>query len=237
MSSDFVHLHLHSDFSLLDGLGKIDNYMKRAREFGMGSVALTDHGALYGAINFYESAHKAGVKPIIGVEAYVAPRGMRAKSGKADAENYHLVLLAKNEVGYKNLIKLVSLAHTEGFYYKPRIDHAALRDHSEGLVGLSACLAAEVPRALVAENYDEAKRIASIYREIFGDGNYFLELQHHPSIPEQAIVNQGIIELSKDLSLPLVCTADVHYLNQDDMAIQDVLICVQTARPSTIRSG
>ncbi|HEY8596799.1 MAG TPA: DNA polymerase III subunit alpha [Thermomicrobiales bacterium] len=230
MSSNFVHLHLHTDFSLLDGLGKIDNYMKRAKEFGMGSVALTDHGALYGAINFYEAAHKSGVKPIIGVEAYVAPRGMRAKSGKADAENYHLVLLAKDEVGYKNLIKLVSLAHTEGFYYKPRIDHEVLREYSEGLVCLSACLAAEVPRALIAENYDEAKRIASMYRGIFGEGNYFLELQHHPTIPEQKIVNQGIIELSKELSLPLVCTADVHYLNQDDMAIQDVLICVQTGK-------
>jgi DNA polymerase-3 subunit alpha len=231
MSSNFVHLHLHTDFSLLDGLGKIDNYMKRAREFGMGSVALTDHGALYGAINFYEAAHKAGVKPIIGVEAYVAPNGMRLKRSKADdAQNYHLVLLAKNAVGYQNLIKLVSLAHTQGFYYKPRIDHEILREYSEGLVGLSACLAAEVPRALIAENYDEAKRVASVYRDIFGEGNYFLELQHHPTIPEQAIVNQGIIELSNDLSLPLVCTADVHYVNQDDMAIQDVLICVQTGK-------
>jgi len=230
MSSDFVHLHLHTDFSLLDGLGKIDNYMKRAREFGMGSVALTDHGALYGAINFYEAAHKAGVKPIIGVEAYVAPRGMRAKGGKADAENYHLVLLAKNAQGYQNLIKLTSLAHTEGFYYKPRIDHDILREYSEGLIGLSACLGAEVPRALIAENYDEAKRIAELYRGIFGEGNYFLELQNHPTIPEQEVVNRGVIELSKDLSLPLVCTADVHYLNQDDMAIQDVLICVQTGK-------
>ena len=230
MSSDFVHLHLHTDFSLLDGLGKIDNYMKRAREFGMGAVALTDHGALYGAINFYEAAHKAGVKPIVGVEAYVAPRGMRAKGGKADAENYHLVLLAKNATGYQNLIKLTSLAHTEGFYYKPRIDHDTLREYSEGLIGLSACLAAEVPRALVAENYDEARRIAALYRGIFGEGNYFLELQHHPAIPEQEIVNRGVIELSKELSLPLVCTADVHYLNQDDMAIQDVLICVQTGK-------
>jgi len=230
MVDKFVHLHLHTDFSLLDGLGKIDNYMKRAREFGMGSVALTDHGALYGAINFYEAAHKAGVKPIIGVEAYVAPRGMRAKSGKADAENYHLVLLAKNARGYQNLIKLTSLAHTEGFYYKPRIDHEIQREYSEGLIGLSACLGAEVPRALVAENYDEAKRIAELYRGIFGEGNYFLELQNHPTIPEQEVVNRGVIELSKDLSLPLVCTADVHYLNQDDMAIQDVLICVQTGK-------
>src|SRR4051794_20310713 len=228
--SNFVHLHLHTDFSLLDGLGKIDNYMKRANQFGMGAVALTDHGALYGAINFYDAAHKAGVKPIIGVEAYVAPNGMRRKNGKADAENYHLVLLAKNAQGYQNLIKLVSLAHTEGFYYKPLIDHEILRQYSDGLVALSACLAAEVPRALVAENYDEAKRIASMYREIFGEGNYFLELQHHPTIPEQAIVNQGIIELSKDLSLPLVCTADVHYVNREDMAIQDVLICVQTGK-------
>ncbi len=228
--SKFVHLHLHTDFSLLDGLGKIDAYMKRANEFGMGAVALTDHGALYGAINFYEAAAKAGIKPIIGVEAYVAPRGMRAKNGKADAENYHLVLLAKNLQGYQNLIKLTSLAHTQGFYYKPRIDHDVLREYSEGLIGLSACLAAEVPRALVAENYDEAKRIAALYRDIFGEGNYFLELQHHPNIREQEIVNRGIIELSQDLSLPLVCTADVHYLNREDMAIQDVLICVQTGK-------
>lgn len=228
--SNFVHLHLHTDFSLLDGLGKIDAYMQRANEFGMQSVALTDHGALYGAINFYEAAKKAGIKPIIGTEAYVAPRGMRNKSGKADAENYHLVLLAKNEKGYQNLIRLVSLAHTEGFYYRPRIDHDTLREYADGLVCLSACLAAEVPRALVAENYEEARRIAMLYRDIFGEENYFLELQHHPTIPEQKVVNEGIVELGKELGLPLVCTADVHYLNREDMAIQDVLICVQTGK-------
>jgi DNA polymerase-3 subunit alpha len=146
--SDFVHLHLHTDFSLLDGLGKIDAYMRRANEFGMGAVALTDHGALYGAINFYQAAEQAGVKPIVGVEAYIAPHGMRAKRGREDAENYHLVLLAKNEAGYRNLIKLTSLAHTEGFYYKPRIDRDLLRQHSEGIVCLSACLAAE-PRVVM----------------------------------------------------------------------------------------
>jgi DNA polymerase III subunit alpha len=229
--SKFVHLHLHSDFSLLDGLGKIDAYMKRANDFGMGAVALTDHGALYGAINFYEAAHKAGVKPIVGCEMYVAPRGMRSREGRVDQEQiYHLVLLAKNAVGYQNLIKLVSRAHIEGFYYKPRVDHALLREYSEGIVCLSACLAAEVPRALLAENYDEAKRVASFYREIYGEGNYFLELQDHPAIPEQKLVNEGVIQLSKDLSLPLVCTSDVHYVNRDDMAIQDVLICVQTGK-------
>ncbi len=228
--SDFVHLHLHTDFSLLDGLGKIDAYMKRANEFGMGAVALTDHGALYGAINFYQAAEKAGVKPIIGVEAYIAPNGMRAKRGREDAENYHLVLLAKNEAGYRNLIKLTSLAHTEGFYYKPRIDRDLLRQHSEGLVCLSACLAAEVPRLLVAERYEEARATAIDYVRIFGEGNYFLELQHHPSIPEQAVVNRGVIELGKELGIPLVCTADVHYVNREDMAIQDVLICVQTGK-------
>ena len=228
---NFVHLHLHTDFSLLDGLGKIDAYMKRANEFGMGAVALTDHGALYGAINFYEAAHKAGVKPIVGVEAYVAPRGMTRREGRIDQEQiYHLVLLAKNERGYQNLIKLVSRAHTEGFYYKPRVDHDLLREYSEGLICLSACLAAEVPRALLAENYDEARRVATLYRGIFGEENYFLELQDHPAIPEQQIVNEGIIQLSKDLSLPLVCTSDVHYLNREDMAIQDVLICVQTGK-------
>ncbi|MGN6755611.1 MAG: DNA polymerase III subunit alpha, partial [Thermomicrobiales bacterium] len=163
-------------------------------------------------------------------EAYVAPRGLRNKSGKADAENYHLVLLAENETGYQNLIRLVSVAHTEGFYYKPRIDHELLRQHSKGLICLSACLAAEVPRALVAENYEEARRIASMYRDIFGENNYFLELQNHPTIPEQEIVNKGVIELSKELSLPLVCTSDVHYLNREDMALQDVLICVQTGK-------
>ncbi|MDP9371545.1 MAG: DNA polymerase III subunit alpha [Chloroflexota bacterium] len=227
---DFVHLHLHSDFSLLDGLGKIDAYMKRATEFGMGAVALTDHGALYGAINFYQAAEKAGIKPIIGCEAYIAPNGMRSKRGREDAENYHLVLLAKNEAGYRNLIKLVSLAHTEGFYYKPRIDRDLLREHADGLVCLSACLAAEVPRLLVADRYEEARETARDYLSIFGEGNYFLELQHHPTIPEQEVVNRGVIELSKELSVPLVCTADVHYVNREDMAIQDVLICVQTGK-------
>jgi DNA polymerase-3 subunit alpha len=226
----FVHLHLHTDYSLLDGLGKIDAYMKRANEFGMGAVALTDHGALYGAINFYEAAHKAGVKPIIGVESYIAPNGMRAKSGKADAENYHLVLLAKNEAGYRNLIELVSLAHTEGFYYKPRIDREALREHADGLICLSACLAAEVPRLLVADRYEEARATAIEYLKIFGEGNYFLELQHHPTIPEQEVVNRGVIELGRELGIPLVCTADVHYVDQADAAIQDVLICIQTGK-------
>ncbi len=168
------------------------------------------------------------MKPIVGCEMYVAPRGMKNKSGKADRENFHLILLANDEIGYQNLIKLVSYAHTEGFYYKPRVDHDLLRKYSKGLVCLSACLAAQVPRALVAENYDEAKRVASLYRDIFGEENYFLELQDHPSIPEQRVVNDGIIHLAKDLSLPLVCTSDVHYLNREDMAIQDVLICVQT---------
>lgn len=228
--SEFVHLHLHTDFSLLDGLGKIDAYMRKANEFGMGAVALTDHGALYGAINFYQAAEQAGIKPIVGVEAYIAPNGMRSKKGREDAENYHLVLLAKNYTGYKNLIKLVSLAHTEGFYYKPRIDRDVLRQHSEGIICLSACLAAEVPRLLVAERYEEARATAIDYLSIFGEGNYFLELQHHPSIPEQAVVNRGVIELGKELGIPLVCTADVHYVNQEDMAIQDVLICVQTGK-------
>ncbi|HET8626926.1 MAG TPA: DNA polymerase III subunit alpha [Thermomicrobiales bacterium] len=228
--SKFVHLHLHTDYSLLDGLGKIDAYMKRAVEYGMQAMAITDHGVLYGAVNFYQAAHQAGIKPIVGVEAYVAPRGMRRKEGRDDAENYHLVLLAKNETGYKNLIKLVSLAHTEGFYYKPRVDHARLAEHAEGLVCLSACLAAEVPRLLVAERYEDARERAIMYQRMFGEGNYFLELQHHPSIPEQALVNRGVIELGKELGIPLVCTADVHYVDQADMAIQDVLICIQTGK-------
>lgn len=228
--SDFVHLHLHTDFSLLDGLGKIDQYMRRANEYGMRALAITDHGALYGAINFYQAAIQAGIKPIVGVETYVAPRGMRNKADKADAENFHLVLLAKNAIGYKNLIRLVSLAHLEGLYYKPRVDHDVLREYSEGLVCLSACLAGEVPRKLVAGKYEEARDIARIYREIFGDGNYFLELQHHPSIPEQAIVNQGVLELGRELGIPVVCTADVHYVDRDDAAIQDVLIAIQTGK-------
>lgn len=226
----FIHLHLHSDFSLLDGLGKIDAYMRRARDYGMEAVALTDHGALYGALNFYQAARQAGIKPILGVEAYVAPNGMRSKKGKEDAENYHLVLLAKNHQGYKNLIKLVSRAHTEGFYYKPRVDRDLLREHADGLICLSACLAAEVPRLLVAERYEDARARAIEYLGIFGEGNYYLELQHHPTIPEQALVNQGVIELGKELGIPLVCTADVHYLDQADAAIQDVLICIQTGK-------
>lgn len=228
--NQFVHLHLHTDFSLLDGLGKIDQYMRRANEVGMRALAITDHGALYGAINFYQAARQAGIKPIVGVETYVAPRGRRSKSDKVDAENYHLVLLAKNAVGYKNLIRLVSAAHLEGLYYKPRVDHELLREYSEGLVCLSACLAGEVARQLVATDYERARQTAREYLAIFGDGNYFLELQYHPSIPEQAVVNQGVIELGRELGIPLVCTADVHYVDREDAAIQDVLIAIQTGK-------
>ncbi|MBI2075278.1 MAG: PHP domain-containing protein, partial [Candidatus Harrisonbacteria bacterium] len=176
----FTHLHTHSHYSLLDGLAKIDALVARAKELGMDSLALTDHGNLYGAIEFYKKALSAGVKPILGVEAYIAPRDHKEKN-PAGAERYHhLILLAENLTGWNNLLKLTTIAHLDGFYYKPRMDKALLRTHHEGLIALSACLAGEVARALMANRYDEAKRIALEYQDIFGAGNFFLEIGHHP---------------------------------------------------------
>ncbi|MBI4114475.1 MAG: DNA polymerase III subunit alpha [Candidatus Niyogibacteria bacterium] len=224
----FVHLHVHSHYSLLDGLAKIDELINAAKELGMSALALTDHGNMYGAIEFYKKAKKAGIKPIIGIEAYVAARKMADKVHGIDDKRYHLILLAKNDTGYQNLLKLVTLSNLEGFYYKPRIDKEALRRHADGLIGLSACLTGEIPRALLAKKREEAETLAREYREIFGKDNFYIELSNHPNIPNHAEVQKGLRKLARDLDIPVVATQDVHYLKKEDRQAQDILVAVQT---------
>ena len=226
---NFVHLHLHTEYSLLDGAGRLDEIIKRVKELGMDSVAITDHGTMYGVVEFYKKAIKNGIKPIIGCEVYVSPRRMSDKDPKFDSDQYHLVLLAENDVGYKNLIYLVSQGFINGFYYKPRIDMELLRQHSEGLIGLSACLAGSIPKLIVNNNYERAKNEAIKYSQIFGDGNFYLELQDH-GIEEQALVNGELVRMSKETGIPLVATNDVHYVNKKDAKVHDVLLCIQTGK-------
>ena len=226
MSNKFVHLHTHSHYSLLDGLAKIDELVKGAKELGMDSLALTDHGVLYGAVEFYQKAVKAGIKPILGVETYVAPRD---RFSREPGEKYfHLVLLAENLTGWKNLIQLVTKAHLEGFYYRPRVDKDLLRQHHEGLIALSACLGGEVNRLLGANRFDDAKKSALEYQEIFGEGNFFLEVQNHPHNPDAVARHPQIVELARATGLPLVATQDVHYLRSEDNEYHDILLAVQT---------
>lgn len=224
----FTHLHVHSHYSLLDGLAKIDELVNRTKELGMNSLALTDHGNLYGAIEFYKKAKKAGIKPILGVEAYIAPNGRHNKRNRVDDKFNHLVLLAENNIGWKNLIQLVTKANLEGFYYKPRIDKELLKMHHEGVIALSACPAGEIGRALTDNKYNEAKRIALEYQEIMGKGNFFLELGHHPGIPGVQEVNDGIRKLAKELGIDMVATQDTHYLKSEDAKYHDILLAVQT---------
>lgn len=224
----FTHLHVHSHYSLLDGLPKIDELLDRVKELGMLSIALTDHGVLYGAIEFFQKAKKRGIKPIVGCEIYLAPNSMRQKRTKIDTHPYHLVLLCKNEEGYKNLIKIVTDAHLFGYYYKPRIDFEFLKEHSKGLIALSACLDGEIPRLITSGNIQKARDRALEYEKIFGKGNFYLEIQDHPNIPRQKISNKGMIEISKKTGLPIVATCDSHYLAKEDAEIQDILLCIQT---------
>ena len=226
----FTHLHVHSHYSLLDGLTKIDELVQKAKDEGCSSLAITDHGVMYGAIEFYQKCKQAGIKPIVGVEAYLAPVSRLDKNTKSDERNYHLVLLAKNKTGYQNLIKLTSIAHLEGFYYKPRIDWEVLSRHHEGLIALTACLAGELPQLIMAGKLDKAKKRALEYQELFGQENFYLELQSHPNLEKQAPVNQALIALSRELNIPLVATNDIHYLNKDDDEPQDVLLCLQTKK-------
>ncbi|MFA5747195.1 MAG: DNA polymerase III subunit alpha [Candidatus Paceibacterota bacterium] len=224
----FTHLHVHTHYSLLDGLPKIDDILDYAKSLGMDSVAITDHGVLYGAVEFYKKAKARGIKPIIGVEVYVAFEKMDQKRPGVDGKRYHLVLLAKNDEGYKNLVKLVTKAHLEGFYYKPRIDEDLLAKYSKGLIGLSACIQGKIPRLLISNKPDEAEATAKRYKEIFEKDSFYLELQNHPSIPEQAKANEALIALAKKLDLPLVATNDCHYLRPDDAEAQDVLMLINT---------
>ena len=224
----FTHLHVHSHYSLLDGLPKIDQLLDHIKDIGMDSVALTDHGVLYGAVEFYKKAQKRGVKAIIGSEVYVALDGMDQKRPGIDDKRHHLVLLVKNEKGYKNLVKLITKAHLEGFYYKPRIDEDLLAKHSEGLIGLSACLQGKIPRLLMANKTEEAEKIALKYQKIFEPDSFYLEIQDHPGIPDQEKVNKGIIAISKKLNIPLVATNDCHYLKSEDSDAQDILMLINT---------
>ncbi|MBN2884758.1 DNA polymerase III subunit alpha [Patescibacteria group bacterium] len=226
----FVHLHNHTHYSLLDGLTKIDELVARVKEEGMPAVAITDHGVLYGAIEFYQKCKKAGIKPIIGVEAYLAPASRHDKSTRADGRSYHLVLLAKNEQGYKNLIQLVSKAHLEGFYYKPRIDWELLTKHHEGLIAMSACLGGEISQHILAGDLKKARERILEYSELFGPDNYYLELMDHPELEGQTRVNEQLIAFSKELNVPLVATNDSHYLNKDDDEAQDILLCLQNKK-------
>lgn len=227
----YTHLHVHSHYSLLDGLGKIDGILDRVKELGMDSVALTDHGVMYGAVELFIKAKEKGVKPIIGCEMYVTPNDLHSKNPTAeDRKRYHLILLVKNNEGYHNLMKLVSIAHLEGFYYKPRIDRQTLRKYSKGLIGMSACVEGEIPAQIVMGNYDKAKELALEYKDIFDENGFFLEVQDHPKFSNQKIANDGIFKLSKELGIPVVATCDVHYVNKADADAQDILLCVQTNR-------
>jgi DNA polymerase-3 subunit alpha len=224
--SDFVHLHTHSHYSLLDGLSKIDELVARAKELGMSSLALTDHGALYGAVEFYKKALQAGIKPILGVETYVAPK---SRTDREPSEKYyHLILLCENNRGWENLIQLVTKAHLEGYYYKPRVDKELLRQHHEGLIALSACLAGEVNRFLMADKFEEAKMAALEYEEIFGKGNFYLEVGSHDKIKDCASLKEKVLKLAREISLPLVATQDIHYLRPEDAQYHDTLLAVQT---------
>ncbi len=225
----FTHLHIHSQYSLLDGACVIERLVKHVKSIGQRAVAVTDHGAMYGAVEFYKAAKAAGIKPIIGCELYVASRKMSDKTTELDRNNYHLILLAKNNQGYKNLIKLVSEAWTEGFYSKPRVDHERIRKYSDGLICLSACLAGEIPQALLNGNYEGAKALAQEYLEIFGEGNYYIEIQNH-GLSEQIEILPQLIRLSKETGIPLVATNDAHYISRDDAETQRVLMCIQMGK-------
>ncbi len=226
----FTHLHVHTEYSLLDGSNKINEYVARVKELGMTAAAITDHGVMYGVIDFYKAARAAGIRPILGCEVYVAP------NSRFDRENthgedryYHLVLLAENNQGYANLVKIVSKGFVDGYYYKPRVDMEVLREYHEGLIALSACLAGEVQRYLTRGLYDEARKTAYKYQDCFGEGNFFLELQDH-GLAQQQTVNQQLLRLSKETGIALVATNDVHYTYEADAEPHDILLCLQTGK-------
>ena len=227
---DFTHLHVHSHYSLLDGLGKINALVEQVKELGMEALALTDHGVMYGVIDFYRCATEAGVKPILGLEAYIAPKGRLNKRGKIDMSPRHITLLAQNNAGYQNLIKLTSKAHLEGYYYKPRIDYELLQEHQEGLVVLSGCMNGDIAKSIINKQEEETKRLIEWHIEVFGRDRFFLEVQHHPSLAGQAIINDALLKYGRQYNLPVVATCDSHYIHPDDAEAQDVLVCVQTGK-------
>ena len=227
--SDFVHLHVHTQYSLLDGMIRLEDLFKKAREYKMPAIAITDHGNMFGAIDFYQQAYKQGIKPIIGCELYVAPRSRLDKSYSIGETARHLIVLVKNMQGYKNLMKLTTAGYLEGFYYRPRVDKEILRECSDGLLASSACLHGEINDLILKGKMDDAKNAARSYQEIFGEENFFLELMEN-GIPEQKIANKGLIEISKELSIPLIATSDCHYLNREHAEAHDVLLCIQTGK-------
>ena len=224
--TDFVHLHTHTEYSLLDGACRIEKLVEQAKTLGFNAMAITDHGNMYGVVKFYKAAKKAGIKPVLGCEVYTAPRSRFEKEGRQDSEPGHLVLLAKDMNGYKNIMKIVSAGFTEGFYYKPRVDMEVLEKHSEGIIALSACLAGDIARSFLQGNPDKAKEYAEKYLQIFGRENFYIELQDH-NIPEQKQVNPKLINLAKELDIKLVATNDIHYVKREDAKYQDVLMCIQ----------
>lgn len=230
---NFTHLHVHTEYSLLDGSSKIGEITKRAKELGMDSLAITDHGVMYGVIDFYKAAKEAGIKPILGCEVYVAPGSRFEKTpGESEDRYYHLVLLAENNTGYQNLMKIVSRGFTEGFYYKPRVDYEVLTEYHEGIIALSACLAGEVQRYLARDMYEMGMEAAKRYENIFGKGNFFLELQDH-GISTQQYVNQQLVRMSEELNIELVATNDIHYTYAEDADAHDILLCIQTGKMVT----
>ncbi len=229
-SPKFTHLHVHSHYSLLDGLGKVDELFEATKAQGMDSIALTDHGVLYGAVEWFQRASEFGVKPIIGLEGYISPNRLDQKRAKVDARPYHVTLIAKNQAGYRNLIKLVTIAHLQGYYYKPRFDYETLAAHSEGLICLSGCLIAHIPREILSGNTDKAVELIKRYQSIFGRDNFYLEVQHHPTLDNQRVVNEAVSTLAKDLTVPLVATNDVHFVRKADEPYHDILLCVQTGK-------
>jgi DNA polymerase-3 subunit alpha len=220
----FCHLHVHTEYSLLDGMCRIHDLLARAKELGMSSLAITDHGNMHGVIDFYQAAREAKINPIIGCEIYVAP-GSRQGRNPSDRTPFHLILLAKNKTGYQNLIQLVTKANVEGFFYKPRVDKELLEQHHEGLIALSACLQGEVPRLILEGRSQDAEQAALWYKKVFGD--FYLEIQRHP-IPELEKVNPQLVSLGQKLSIPLVATCDLHYIYREDAPAQELLLCIQT---------
>ena len=226
--SGFIHLHTHSEFSLLDGLGRVTALAARAAELGQPALAITDHGVMYGVIDFYRACRKAGIKPIIGIEMYIAPRGMTDRDSKLDKSPHHLILLARNNTGYQNLLQIATAGQLEGFYYKPRVDKKYLGEHAAGLIALSGCGSGEIPRLIAKGQLDKARRTAAQYREMFGADNFYLEIQRHEGLPELEQVGAGLITLSQELGIPLVATNDVHYVRAEDAHAHEILLCIQT---------
>ena len=227
--NNFVHLHVHTEYSLLDGASRIDELIARTKELGMNSIAITDHGTMYGVINFYKAAKRAGIKPIIGCEVYLAPYSRKNRDENERYKYYHLVLLVKNSVGYQNLSKLVTAANTEGMYYRPRIDKDILHIYGDGLIALSACVAGEIPRAILENDIAHAEELVMEYVDIFGKENFYLELQNHGLADEQK-VNEVLVKLSQKYEVGLVATNDSHYVKREDSEFHDILLCIQTGK-------